>query len=138
MTNISRNQPPVAAKRPHPIVTHGHERIDNYFWMRLTDEQKNADNPDEHTKEVLQYLEAENEYAEAAMSETEGLQDSLYEEIIGKIKQTDESVPYFLKGYWYIVRFEEGKEYPIYSRKKESLEAEEEILLEFILAIIAN
>ncbi|MEL7145576.1 MAG: oligopeptidase B, partial [Bacteroidota bacterium] len=129
-------QPPVATKRPHSIITHDHERIDNYHWMRLTDEQKVSPSPDDQTLEVRDYLTAENDYTTAMLSETEQLQESLYQEIIGRIKQTDESVPYFLNGYWYYSRFEEGKEYPMYARKKETLEAEEEILLDVnILAV---
>ncbi len=121
---------PTAAKRDSSIVTHGHERIDPYFWMRLTDDQKNAENPDEQTQEVLDYLNAENEYTDKVMAHTEGFQEKLYEEIVGRIKQTDESVPYFKNGYWYYTRYEEGKEYPIYCRKKGSLASDELILLD--------
>ena len=131
MTNKTNpTQPPVATKRPYPIVTHDHERIDNYFWMRLTDEQKVADPLDEQATEVMDYLKAENDYTTALLSSTETLQESLYNELIGRIKQTDESVPYFLNGYWYITKHEEGKEYAIYSRKKGSLDGEEEVLLD--------
>ena len=86
--------------------------------MRLSDEQKISEQPDEQTKKVLAYLNAENAYTESVMKDTEALQERLYEEIVGRIKQTDESVPYFKNGYWYYTRYEEGKEYPIYSRKK--------------------
>jgi len=123
------NAPPVAEKKDHIIETHGHERNDPYFWMRLTDEQKVAEEPDEQTKNPLAYLEAENAYTKKILSHTEDLQEKIYEEIIGRIKQTDESVPYFQNGYWYYTKYEEGKEYPIYCRKAESLDNKEVILL---------
>ncbi len=104
-------------------------RIDNYYWMKLSDEQKNAVQKDEQTQKVINYLNAENDYLRAELRKTEGLQKKIYNEIIGRIKQTDESVPYKDNGYWYYTRYEEGQEYPIYCRKKGSLEAPEEILL---------
>jgi oligopeptidase B len=104
-------------------------RTDNYYWMKLTDEQKNAEQKDAQTQKVLNYLTAENDYLKAKLSHTEGLQEKIYNEIVGRIKQTDESVPYKDNGYWYYTRYEEGKEYPIYCRKKGSLEAAEEVLL---------
>ncbi|MEQ6166095.1 MULTISPECIES: S9 family peptidase [unclassified Ekhidna] len=124
-----RPDAPVAAKADTILKEHGQTRVDPYFWMRLTDEQKRAENPDEHTKQVLDYLNAENDYTKKVMSHTEDLQQKLYDEIVGRIKQTDESVPYLSNGYWYYTRYEEGGEYPIYCRKNGSLEAEEEILL---------
>lgn len=126
----SKLEPPIAIKADTVLKEHGQSRLDPYFWMRLTDEQKRAENPDEHTKEVLDYLKAENDYTNQVMSHTEKLQESLYDEIVGRIKKTDESVPYFSNEYWYYTRFEEGAEYPIYCRKKESMEGEEEILLD--------
>ncbi|WPP53595.1 S9 family peptidase [Catalinimonas niigatensis] len=120
---------PVAQKQDTTLTFHGDSRVDPYFWMRLTDEQKIADKPDAQTQDVLQYLEEENLYTEAALNDTEGLQEELYQEMVGRIKQTDESVPYFENGYWYYSRYEEGQEYPIYCRKKENLEAKEEVLL---------
>ncbi len=104
-------------------------RIDNYYWMKLSDEQKNADQKDEQTQKVINYLNAENDYLSAKMKHTEALQKKLYDEMIGRIKQTDESVPYKDNGYWYYTRYEEGQEYPIYCRKKGSMESAEEILL---------
>ncbi len=126
-----RNLPdaPVAEKKDSVLTIHDDTRIDPYFWMRLTDEQKKAEKPDGQTQKVLDYLNAENAYTEAAMKHTKDFQTKLYEEIVGRIKQTDESVPYKDNGYWYYNKFEEGKEYPIYCRKKESLDAEEEIIL---------
>lgn len=110
--------PPKAEKIPQELVTHGDTRIDNYFWMNQRDDQK-----------VLDYLNAENSYTSEVMNKTEDFQQKLYDEIIGRIKQDDQSVPYKKNGYYYYTRYEEGKEYPIYCRKKGSLEAEEEVLL---------
>ncbi len=121
---------PVALKKDSLLTMHGDTRIDPYFWMRLTDDQKTAAEPDEQTKDVVTYLNAENDYTEHVMSHTKELQEELYDEIIGRIKQNDESVPYFKNGYWYYTRFEEGQEYPIYCRKKSSLENEEEVMLD--------
>lgn len=104
-------------------------RIDNYYWMKLSDEQKNAEQKDEQTQKVINYLTAENEYLTTKMKHTEALQKKLYDEMIGRIKQTDESVPYKDNGYWYYTRYEQGQEYPIYCRKKGSMEGAEEILL---------
>lgn len=121
--------PPVAEKQAENLVMHGDTRVDNYFWMRLSDEQKNAKTPDAQTQKVLDYLNAENAYREKMMSHTDSFQNRLFEEIKGRIKQTDMSVPYKDNGYFYLTRFEEGKEYPIHARKKDNLEAPEEIML---------
>jgi oligopeptidase B len=121
---------PVAVKKDTSLTIHDHTRIDPYYWMRLTDEQKASENPDKQTTQVLGYLKAENEYKDAALRHTEDLQSKLYDEIIGRIKQDDESVPYFKNGYWYYTRYEKGKEYPIYCRKYQTLEAEEQIMLD--------
>lgn len=117
-TKAKKIEPPVAEKIPQELVIHDHERVDNYYWL------KERDNP-----KVIDYLKAENAYLEAVMKHTEELQEKLFNEIVGRIKQTDMSVPYKESGYFYYRRFEEGDEYPVYCRKKESLEAEEEILL---------
>jgi len=85
---------PIAEKKPENLITHGDTRIDNYFWMRLSDEQKNASKPDDQTQKVLDYLNAENAYREKMMSHTDSFQNRLFEEIKGRIKQTDMSVPY--------------------------------------------
>jgi oligopeptidase B len=122
-------QPPDAEKIPKELVSHGDVRLDNYYWMKLGDEQKNASEPDEQTQKVISYLESENEYLDASMAHTEGLQETLYNEIVGRIKQTDESVPYFKNGYWYYTRYEEGKEYPIYCRKEGNMDADEQVML---------
>ncbi len=120
---------PAAQKEPHEMTIHGDTRVDNYFWMRLSDEQKKASEPDAQTQAVVDYLNAENAFTDTVMADTRTLQDELYEEIVGRIKQDDQSVPFKKDGYWYYSRYEEGKEYPLYCRKKESLEAQEEIML---------
>lgn len=123
-------QPPVAEKVPHILTAHGLERVDDYYWMRLTDEQKLAKEPDEQTKKVLANLNAENDYKNAVLKHTKNFQEKLYKEIVKRIKKDDESVPYLDNGYWYYTRFEKGKEYTIHCRKKETLEAKEEILID--------
>ena len=119
-------KPPVADKEAKELTGN---RIDNYYWMKLSDEQKNATQKDEQTQKVVNYLTAENDYLKTNLKHTEGLQKKVYDEIIGRIKQTDESVPYKDNGYWYYTRFEQGAEYPIYCRKKGTLQGTEEILL---------
>ncbi len=122
-------KPPLAKKVAKEMTIHGDTRVDNYYWMRLSDEQKNAKDPDEHTKEVLDYLTAENSYKDELLSHTTDFQEKLYDEIVGRIKKDDSSVPYKDNGYFYYTRYEEGGEYPIYCRKKGSLEDTEEIML---------
>ena len=121
-------KPPIADKVPVELEKHGDIRIDNYYWMRLSDEQKNAKDPDEHTQKVLDYLKAENDYFDKRFGHTEKFREDLFQEMKGRIKEDDESVPYKDNGYYYITRYEIGGQYPIYSRKKENLEANEEIL----------
>lgn len=108
---------------------HNDERIDNYFWMRLTDEQKEAEISDNQTQDVLDYLNAENDYLKAKMKDSEQLQVKLYDEIIGRIKQDDQSVPVSFNGYTYYTRFEKGEDYALFCRKKNAKEAKEEIML---------
>ena len=122
-------QAPVAEKIEKKLEKHGDIRVDNYYWMRLSDEQKNAETPDAHTQKVLDYLNAENDYLEQEMKHTEKFQEDLFQEMKSRIKEDDSSVPYKRNGYYYITRYEKGEQYPIYSRKKGSLEAEEEVLL---------
>ncbi|HEV8149143.1 MAG TPA: S9 family peptidase [Gemmatimonadales bacterium] len=111
--------PPVAPRRPHPIVLHGERLEDDYFWLRERDDPA-----------VRAYLEAENAYAEAVLAPTQALQQTLYDEMLGRIKQTDVSVPYRDGAFWYYARTEAGQQYPIYCRKRESLRASEQILLD--------
>ena len=122
--------PPLAKKIPKELTAHGDVRVDDYFWMRLSDEQKNAEKSDEQTQDVLNYLNAENSYKESVMKDTENLQDELFKEMKGRIKEQDESVPYKSNGYHYYVRTEEGAEYAIYCRKEGTLESSEEIMLD--------
>lgn len=109
-------QPPVAKKVPHEITTHGDTRVDDYFWMRLSDEQKEAKTPDAQTQDVLDNLNAENDYLKATMAHTDDFQKELFDEIVGRIKQVDQSVPVKVNGYWYYTRYEEGKDYPFRCR----------------------
>ncbi len=111
-------KPPIAKKVPKELSIHGDTRIDNYYWLREREDQ-----------EVVDYLNAENAYTKEQLKHTETLQEELFKEMKGRIKEEDQSVPYKDNGYFYITRYEEGHEYPIYSRKKETLEAEEEIML---------
>jgi oligopeptidase B len=117
--NGSAPQPPETKIVPHPTNINGHTLKDDYFWLR------NKENP-----EVIKHLEAENAYTDAMMAPTKPLQDTLYNEMLGRIKQTDLSVPYRLGAYYYYSRTEEGKQYPYMCRKKGSLEGAEEILLD--------
>jgi oligopeptidase B len=108
---------PQAKVIPKSLKKHKETRIDNYFWLN-----------DRENPEVIDYLNQENAYYESMTSHTKGLQESLYEEMKGRIKEDDSSVPYFYNGYYYITRFETGQDYPIFSRKKGSLSADEEIM----------
>ncbi len=115
-------KPPVIAKKPHAVTApHGSTRNDDYYWLR-DDTRKNP--------EMLAVLNDENRYADAILSGSKPLADTLYKEITGRIKQDDASVPYLKKGYWYYSRFETGKDYAIIARRKGSMEAPEEILFE--------
>lgn len=120
---------PTAKKEAKEFTIHDHTRTDDYYWMKLSDEQKLAEKPDGQTQEVLDYLNSENSYREGVMSHLKDFQGELFEEIKGRIKQTDESVPYQKNGFWYYTRYEEGKEYPFYCRKKGNLKAEEQVML---------
>ncbi|NQV87696.1 MAG: S9 family peptidase [Woeseiaceae bacterium] len=110
---------PLAEKKPVTLEQHGDSRVDDYYWLR------ERENP-----EVISYLEAENTYTEVALAPFTGLQGILYDEMKSRIKQDDESVPYRVGEYFYYVRYVEGGEYPIYARKKGSLTAPEQIVLD--------
>ncbi|MCS7019621.1 MAG: S9 family peptidase [Cytophagales bacterium] len=118
MENQNLPQPPVAKVIPKTLIAHGHTRIDNYYWLNNREDTA-----------VINYLKAENAYLDAVMQPTAALQEKLFHEMKSRIKEQDESVPYFLRGYHYITRYEQGGEYPIYTRKKGSLQAPEEIML---------
>ncbi|MDI6033794.1 S9 family peptidase [Flavobacterium sp. LB2P84] len=113
-----KNSPiPVAKIIPKSLEKHNETRIDNYFWLN-----------DRENPEVIDYLNKENTYYDAMTAHTKDFQKELFEEMKGRIKEDDQSVPYLYNGYYYITRFEKGQDYPIYSRKKGSLSANEEIL----------
>src|SRR5215213_61687 len=108
---MTHPQPPVAPKQPHEATFHGETLIDEYFWLR------ERENP-----AVLAYLEAENEYASSVLAHTKTLQEQLYAELRGRIKEDDDSVPVRRDDYYYYTRVVEGQQYPIYCRKHGSLE----------------
>jgi oligopeptidase B len=112
-------QPPVAKRIPKTDTLHGEVRRDDYFWLRQKSDP-----------EVRAYLEAENAYTEASLSHLKPTQDSIYREMLGRIKETDLTVPWRYRGYWYYTRTEQGKDYPILCRKKGSLDAKEAIILD--------
>ena len=111
--------PPVAPKQPKVLRSHGHERVDDYYWLN------ERDNP-----AVLTYLEAENEYTAATLRHTESLQEELFEEIKGRIKQDDSTVPAREGEFWYYTRYEDGKQYPIHCRRRGSPEGDEQVILD--------
>ncbi len=119
MTNSNKLTPPKVAKKAKALVTHGDTRIDDYYWL----------NDREH-EDVIAYLNAENAYTKSVLSHTEAFQESLFEEMKSRIKQDDTSVPYKLNGYWYITKFEKGKDYPIYIRRKNTLDNADELLFD--------
>jgi oligopeptidase B len=110
--------PPVAEKIKKELTAHGDTRIDNYYWMNNREDPK-----------VISWLTAENAYLDTIMAPSRKLEEELFEEMKGRIKETDVSVPYLKSGYYYYTRYEQGKEYPIYCRKKGSLEAAEQVML---------
>jgi len=111
-------EPPHPKKIEKMMTVHGDTRVDPYYWLN------ERENP-----EVLDYLKAENRYLDTVMNDTKPMQEKIFDELVGRVKQDDKSVPYLDNGYVYYTRFEKGKEYPIYCRKKGSLEAAEEILI---------
>ncbi|MCT4629297.1 S9 family peptidase [Winogradskyella sp.] len=119
MAKTLSDNPPSAKKIPHQLEKHNDIRIDNYFWMN------DRDQPD-----VIEYLNAENSYCDSQMVHTKVFQKDLFEEMKARIKEDDSSVPYKYNGYWYITKFEKGKDYPIYSRKKDTLDNPEELLFD--------
>jgi oligopeptidase B len=113
------NKPPLAKRVPHVTEIHGYTLKDDYFWLR---EKKNPD--------VIKYLEEENAYTDEVMRPTKEMQETLYKEMLGRIKQTDLSVPSRIGDYYYYSRTEEGKQYPYMCRKKDSMDGKEELLLD--------
>src|SRR5437879_2957960 len=115
-------EPPVARREPVEHVLHGDRRVDHYAWLR------HKENP-----EVIAYLQAENSYTDAMLKPTETLQEKLYQEMLGRILQTDLSVPYSLRGYLYFTRTAEGKQYPFHCRRRDREGSPEELLLDLNL-----
>ena len=109
--------PPIAERIPKEMEIHGDVRIDDYYWLNERENPK-----------VIDYLNAENAYYDSMTSHTKQFQEDLFEEMKSRIKEDDESVPYKKNGYYYITKYETGKQYPVYTRKKENLEAEEEVI----------
>ncbi|MBL6591826.1 MAG: S9 family peptidase [Flavobacteriaceae bacterium] len=114
-----KNKVPSAKKIKKELIAHGDIRIDNYYWLN-----------DKNDKNVIEYLNDENNFTKKTLKNTEDLQEILFDEMKSRIKEDDMSVPYFFNEYWYIKRFEKGKDYPIYTRKHKSLNNKEEILLD--------
>lgn len=112
---------PCASKKPYVHRVHGEDRHDDYFWLR-DDKRENT--------EVLAYLDQENEYTEKVMAPLSSLKEELYAEMVAKQEPELESVPYFKKGFWYLSRYDEGKDYNVYSRRETSMEAEEQIFFD--------
>ncbi|WP_163930229.1 S9 family peptidase [Paraferrimonas sp. SM1919] len=112
---------PIAQKIPHKMTAHGHTRTDNYYWMR-DDERKDA--------KILAHLQAENNYAKAVLAPNQALEQTLYDEMIGRLEKDKSSVPAYKDGYYYYSRYNADSEYPIYARKKGALEAAEQLLLD--------
>jgi oligopeptidase B len=114
-----RPHAPVARVEPTELTTHGRTRVDDYFWLR-----------DREDPEVVAYLSAENEYLEADMAHAAGLREALYEEIVGRIEEDDESVPYRFRDYFYQARYEEGMEYPVHVRYAGAIDGAEQIMVD--------
>ncbi len=122
--------PPIAEKQPYEMIKHNDVRVDDYYWMRLTDDQKTAENYDKKTQKVVDYIDNENIYTQENLKHTNKFQNKLFDEIVGRIKKDDESVPYFSNGYYYYTKYEPGKEYAINCRKRGTLDSDEEIILD--------
>nr|WP_255462700.1 S9 family peptidase [Galbibacter sp. BG1] len=116
---MTKGVPPIAEKKPKTLEKHGDIRVDDYYWLN------ERENP-----EVIDYLERENAYYEKMTAHTDELKDSLFKEMKGRIKEDDQSVPYKYNGYWYITKYEEGKDYPIYLRRKDKEGAKEEVMFD--------
>ncbi len=116
---VTPARPPVAAERPYELQAHGESRVDHYYWLR---EKQNP--------EVIAYLEAENAYAGAVMAAAAGLEEKLYHEVVGRVQETDTSAPTFFKGWWLYTRTVEGLDYEIFCRRRNAMEAPEEVMLD--------
>ncbi|MGC1199464.1 MAG: hypothetical protein WA882_21400, partial [Geitlerinemataceae cyanobacterium] len=116
---MTSDNPPIAKIQPKVLSLHGDDRVDNYYWLN-----------DPEKPETIVYLEAENAYTEAMTEHTSDFRKSLYKEMLARIQETDLSVPSRKDNYYYYSRTEQGKDYPIYCRKKDSLDAIEEVLID--------
>jgi oligopeptidase B len=116
---VNKPMPPVAKKVPQTFEKFGDKRVDDYFWLR-----------EKETPAVIDYLKAENAYTESVIGHLKPFQETLYKDMLSRIKETDDNVPYFKAGYWYNSRTEMGKQYSIYTRRKGTLDAKEEITLD--------
>ncbi|MEX2595142.1 MAG: S9 family peptidase [Anditalea sp.] len=122
MTELTLINAPLAKQIPQDIIRHGHTRTDKYYWLN-----------DRSNPEVIQYLNEENDFLKKELKHTEEFQEKLFQEMKGRIKEEDESVPYLKDGFYYYIKFEKGGEYPVFCRKKGSLDAPEEIILDINL-----
>jgi len=111
--------PPSAKKIPKELKRFDSKRVDNYFWLKDRDDS-----------EVIEYLEKENDYFKKMTSDTEDFQEIIYKEIKNKIKEDEQSVPYFLNGYWYLTKYQKNKNYPVYLRRKSDLNSKDQILFD--------
>ena len=118
LTGAQPPQPPIAKQVPKKLVTHGHERIDNYYWLN-----------DRENQDAIDYLNLENRYTDSVLADVKGLETELFDEIVARIKQDDQSVPYVFSGYSYYTKFNQGEQYPIYCRKRAEADSPEEIML---------
>ena len=121
---------PMAKKQASTLYYHNDTIIDNYHWMRLSDEQKQAKQADQQTQEVIDYLNEENQYLESKMAQTQTFQQSLFDEFVSRIKQDDESLPISYNGYTYFTKYEQGQDYQRHFRKANIEGAQEELLLD--------
>jgi oligopeptidase B len=113
--------PPIAARKLYRVISPNGSRADDYYWLR--DDARTS-------KDVLDYLKSEDAYTAAMLAPTQALQDQLYKELVGRIKQDDASVPVLRRGWWYYTRYETGREYPIYARRHRSMRAQEQVMLD--------
>jgi oligopeptidase B len=120
-TQAAALTPPVAAKKPYQVTSPNGSREDEYYWLRDDTRQ---------SKEMLDYLKAENAYRDAVMAHTAGVRKQLFDEMVARLDPDESSVPVLEHGYWYYTRYVPGKDYPIYARRKGSMEAPEEVLLD--------
>ena len=123
----------MAKKIPKENIYHQDTIIDNYDWMRLSDEQKESENPDVQTKDVINYLNSENDFLKKEMSDNKSFEDNLFDEFVSRIEQNDESVPVSYNGYTYYSKYKQEEDYPFHFRKKNTNRAKEELILDLPL-----